>query len=289
MNIGAVYPQTEYSSDPTAIHDFAQTVEGLGYTHIVAYDHVLGANPDRPEGWHGPYTYQTPFMEILILFSYMAAATQKIGFLSGVLILPQRQTSLVAKQAATLDVLCHGRLRIGVGIGWNYVEYEALGEDFHIRGKRIEEQVNLLRQFWTRPLVNFLGKWHTIPDAGINPLPVQRPIPIWFGGQADAVLRRVAAMGDGWLPNQKAASEALPALEKIDQYLEEAGRSRKGFGLEARVPYGKGDLDQITQQVREWEGVGATHLSINTLGSGFTTPKEHLDALQTFARMVGIN
>jgi probable F420-dependent oxidoreductase len=289
MNIGAVYPQTEYSTDPAAIRDFAQTVEGLGYTHIVAYDHVLGANPDRPEGWHGPYTYQTPFMEIMVLFSYMAACTQKIGYLSGVVILPQRQTSLVAKQAATLDVLCYGRFRLGVGIGWNYVEYEALGQDFHTRGKRIEEQVNLLRQFWTRPLVNFKGKWHAIPDAGVNPLPVQRPIPIWFGGQADNVLRRVAALGDGWLPNQKTAAEAQPALEKIDQYLEEAGRSRHGFGLEARLPFGNGDLDRITHQVREWEGVGATHLSINTLGSGFTNPKEHLAALQTFARLAGIN
>jgi probable F420-dependent oxidoreductase len=289
MNIGAVYPQTEYSNDPVAIRDFAQTVEGLGYTHIVAYDHVLGANPDRPEGWHGPYTYQTPFMEVLVLFGYMAACTQKIGYLTGVIILPQRQTSLVAKQAATLDVLCHGRFRLGVGLGWNYVEYEALGQDFHTRGKRIEEQVNLLRQFWTRPLVNFKGNWHVVPDAGINPLPVQRPIPIWFGGQADNVLKRVAALGDGWLPNQKTAADAQPALEKIDQYLEEAGRPRHGVGLEARLPFANGDLDRIAHQVREWEGVGATHLSINTLGSGFTAPKEHLAALETFARLVGIN
>jgi probable F420-dependent oxidoreductase len=289
MNFGAVYPQTEYPTDPVAIRDFTQTVEGLGYTHIVAYDHVLGANPDRPEGWQGPYTYQTTFMEVFILFSYMAAFSQKIGYLSGVLILPQRQTALVAKQAATLDVLCHGRFRLGVGLGWNHVEYEALNEDFHTRGKHVEEQVHLLRQLWTRPLVNFKGKWHIISDAGVNPLPIQRPIPIWFGGQADAMLRRVAAMGDGWLPNMRNAQDTLPALEKIDQYLEEAGRSRQNFGLEARLPFGKGDLDQLTHQVREWEGVGATHLSINTLNSGFDNPNEHLTALQTFARLVGIN
>ncbi len=289
MNIGAVYPQTEYGTDPTAIRDFAQAVEGLGYSHIVAYDHVLGANPERPEGWHGVYTYRTTFMEIFVLFSYMAGVTQKIGYLTGILVLPQRQTALVAKQAATLDIFCHGRLRLGVGVGWNYVEYEALGYNFHDRGKRSEEQVNLLRQLWTRPLVNFKGNWHTIPDAGLNPLPIQRPIPVWFGGAADAMLRRVAAMGDGWLPAMRSAPDAQPALEKIDQYLEEAGRSRHNFGLEARLPYGKGDLDLLTRQVREWEGVGVTHLCINTLGSGFTTPKEHLAALRTFARLVGIN
>jgi probable F420-dependent oxidoreductase len=289
MNIGAVYPQTDYGTDPAAIRDFAQTVEGLGYSHIVAYDHVLGANPDRPGGWNGPYTYHTTFMEIFVLFSYMAALTQKIGFLTGVLVLPQRQTALVAKQAATLDVLCHGRFRLGVGIGWNYVEYESLGYDFHDRGKRSEEQVNLLRLLWTRPLVNFTGKWHTIPDAGLNPLPIQRPIPIWFGGQADAVLRRVAALGDGWLPNQRSAADSLPFLDKITRYLEEAGRSRQNFGLEARLSYGKGDLDLLTSQVRAWESLGATHLSINTLGCGYHTPQEHFAALQTFARLVGIN
>jgi probable F420-dependent oxidoreductase len=288
MNIGVVYPQTEFGSDPAAIRDFVQTAEGLGYTHIVAYDHVLGANPDRPEGWKGVYTYQSAFMEVFVLFGFMAAYTQKLGFLTGVLILPQRQTALVAKQAATLDAFCHGRFRLGVGLGWNYVEYESLGEDFHARGKRVEEQVSLLRQLWTRPLVNFKGKWDSIPDAGLNPLPVQRPIPVWFGGSADPVLRRVAAMGDGWLPNWRTAQETVAALERIDQYLEEAGRSRQDFGLEARLPFGKGDLDQLTRQVREWEGLGATHLSINTLGSGFSAPKEHLAAIETFARSVGI-
>ena len=172
MRIGVVYPQTEYSSDPGAIRAFAQTAETLGFSHILIYDHVLGASPDRPGGWSGPYTHLDPFQEPFVLFGYMAAITERIEFATGIIVLPQRQTALVAKQAATLDILCGGRLRLGVGIGWNTVEYQALNEDFHTRGKRSEEQVELLRRLWCEPLVNFNGKWHTIIDAGLNPLPV---------------------------------------------------------------------------------------------------------------------
>ncbi len=285
MNIGAVYPQTEYGSDPAAIRDFAQTAESLGYTHIVAYDHVLGANPDRPGGWSGPYTFESTFMEIFVLFSYMAAVTQKIGFVTGILILPQRQTALVAKQAATLDVLSGGRLRLGVGLGWNTVEYQSLGQDFHTRGRRMEEQVALLRQLWTQPLVQFNGRFDTIPDAGIKPLPVQRPIPIWMGGSDERVLRRAARLADGWMPNYRTAADALPALLKLNQYLAESGRSREKFGLEARLPYGQGDLQALQAAVEAWRQAGATHLTINSLGSGFHTPGEHLDALQKFASL----
>jgi probable F420-dependent oxidoreductase len=283
MNIGVVYPQTEYGSDPVAIRDFAQTAENLGYTHIVAYDHVLGANPDRPGGWSGPYTYESTFMEIFVLFTYMAAVTQKIGFVTGILILPQRQTALVAKQAATLDVLSSGRLRLGVGLGWNTVEYQSLGQDFHTRGRRMEEQVTLLRQLWTQPLVQFSGRWDTVPDAGIKPLPVQRPIPIWMGGSDERVLRRAARLADGWMPNYRTVADALPALQKVDQYLAESGRSREKFGLEARLPYGQGDLQALHGAVEAWRQAGATHLTINTLGSGFHTPGEHLAALERFA------
>jgi alkanesulfonate monooxygenase SsuD/methylene tetrahydromethanopterin reductase-like flavin-dependent oxidoreductase (luciferase family) len=126
MNIGVVFPQTEIGNDPVAIRDYAQTVEGLGYTHVIAYDHVVGANPNRPGGWLGPYTFETPFHEPFVLFAFMASVTHKLGFAPGIIILPQRQTVLVAKQAATLDVLSGGRLRLGVGIGWNQVEYIAL-------------------------------------------------------------------------------------------------------------------------------------------------------------------
>jgi probable F420-dependent oxidoreductase len=284
MKIGVTFPQTEFGSDPIAVRDYAQTAEALGFTHILAYDHVLGANPDRPGGWSGPYTYQSAFLEPFVLFSYMAAVTQKIEFITGILILPQRQTALVAKQAATLDVLSGGRFRLGVGLGWNTVEYAALNENFGNRGRRIEEQIHLLRQLWTQPLVNFKGQWHTIPDAGLNPLPVQRPIPIWFGGHADAVLRRVARMGDGWLPLLRTPADARPALDKLDRYLAEAGRSRADIGIEPRLQYGTGDPEDWRGLVHGWQEAGATHLSLNTMGSGFTTPAAHLAALRTFAR-----
>ena len=180
MKIGLVFPQTEYGNDPAALGDYAQTAEALGYSHLLAYDHVLGANPDRPGGFSGPYTYRTPFLEPFVLFAYMAGLTRNLEFCTAILILPQRQTALVAKQAATLDRLCHGRLRLGVGLGWNPVEYHALGKDFHTRGRRFEEQVELLRRLWTEPLVTFEGRWERVDDAGLNPLPVQQPIPLWF-------------------------------------------------------------------------------------------------------------
>jgi probable F420-dependent oxidoreductase len=288
MKIGVTFPQTEFGHDPAAIRDYAQTAEELGFTHILAYDHVLGANPARPGGWQGPYTYQSEFQEPFVLFGYMAGVTKKIEFVPGVIILPQRQTALVAKQAATLDVLSNGRLRLGVGLGWNRVEYVALNEDFHNRGRRIEEQVSVLRQLWTQPLVNFTGQWHTIPDAGLNPLPVQRPIPIWFGGRADAALRRMARLGDGWLTLNHPPATALPELEKLDRYLAEAGRSRAEFGIEARLPYGDGNPATWTTLIQEWQDAGATHIAINTMGVGFDTPAAHLDALRKFAEAVGL-
>jgi probable F420-dependent oxidoreductase len=223
MKIGVVFPQIEFKPDPIAVRDYAQAVEGLGFSHMHAYDHVLGANPERPGGWTGPYTFLNPFFEPFVLFSYLAGLTHKIEFGTGILILPQRQTALVAKQAATLDVLSNGRLRLGVGNGWNEVEYIALGENFHNRGKRMEEQVALMRLLWTQPLVNFSGHWHNIPDAGINPLPVQRPIPVWFGGTDDKVLRRMARIGDGWMVNFRTFEQARSALDQLNQYLEEAG------------------------------------------------------------------
>jgi probable F420-dependent oxidoreductase len=286
MNIGIVFPQTEFSPDPAAIRDYAQTAEALGFSHILAYDHVLGANPDRPGGWRGPYTYRDPFYEPFVLYSFMAAVTQSIGFVTGVIILPQRQTALVAKQAATLDVLSHGRLRLGVGLGWNEVEYVALNQDFHTRGRRIEEQVEVLRELWTKPLVSFHGRWHTIPDAGINPLPVQRPIPIWFGGHADAVLQRTARLGDGWLPNHPSPDHVQPLLQKLDEYLAQYGRNRSDIGIEPRISYGDGNPDAWRQLIGDWQALGATHLSINTMRLGFETPDDHLRAMRTFAEAI---
>ena len=283
MKVGVVFPQTEFGNDPIAIRDFAQTAEAIGFTHILAYDHILGANPNRPGGWKGPYTYETPFHEPLLLFSYMASVTQTIEFITGILILPQRETAVVAKQAATLDILCNGRLRLGVGIGWNEVEYIALNEDFHTRGRRVEEQVTVLRLLWTKRLVTYNGRWHTIPDAGLYPMPIQQPIPIWFGGHADAVLRRVARIGDGWLPNYRSARSAQPHLDKLDGYLAENGRSRADIGIEARLMYGEGNPEQWQGVIMGWQEAQATHISLNVMGAGFTRPDEHMLALRTFA------
>ena len=283
MQTGLVYPQTEYPTDPAAVRDYAQTAEGLGYSHVLAYDHVLGANPDRPGGWSGPYTHRDPFMEPFVLFTYMAAVTTRLGFIPGILILPQRETALVAKQAATLDVLCGGRFRLGVGTGWNEVEYVALAQDFSTRGQRQEEQLEVLRLLWTQELVTFKGRWHDIPDAGINPLPVQRPIPLWFGGHADAVLRRAARLGDGWLPGFRTAEAAREHLDRLDGYLAEAGRDRATFGLEPRLHWGNGDLDALGRALEGWRAAGATHISLNTMGAGFKTAAEHLAAARLFA------
>jgi len=283
MQIGAVFPQTEFGNDPVAIRDYAQAVEALGYSHVLAYDHVLGANPNRPGGWSGPYTYKTPFHEPFLLFSFMAAVTTKLCFATGIIILPQRQTALVAKQAATLDVLCGGRLRMGVGIGWNEVEYIALGEEFRTRGKRMDEQLALLQQLWTQELVTFDGQWHRVPDAGINPLPIQRPIPLWFGGHAEAVMQRIAQYGAGWMPNYGKVADAQPTLELLDQALAATGRSRAEIGIEPRINYGDGKVERWQRQISEWQTVGATHFTVNTMGAKFATPQAHLDALQRFA------
>jgi len=289
MKIGVTFPQIEYPSDPAAVRDYAQTAEGLGYSHIVAYDHVLGANPDRPGGWRGPYTHENPFIEPFVLFSYMAGLTETIEFATGIIILPQRQTALVAKQAATLDVLSGGRLRMGVGLGWNEVEYEALGENFHNRGRRIEEQVDLLRQLWTKRLVTFKGRWHTVSDAGLNPMPVQQPIPLWFGAKAEPALRRAARLADGWMvTGADTAEKAAPLLETIEQGLADAGRDRSQFGVEARLGYGDGDAAALEQQARAWEELGATHLSLNTMYLGYETPQQHLQAIQHFAKLMGL-
>jgi probable F420-dependent oxidoreductase len=288
MNIGVIFPQNEFGSDPAAIRDFAQTAEALGYTHILAYDHVLGANPDRPGGWKGAYTHKDSFMEVFVLFTFMAAHTTKIGFANGILILPQRQTALVAKQAATLDVLSGGRLRIGVGNGWNEVEYTSLGQDFHTRGRRIEEQVGLLRQLWTEELVTFEGRFDTIPDAGIKPLPVQQPIPIWFGGYDDRVLDRVARLGDGWMPNRP-LDVTQPFLDKLWGLVEKVGRKRKDLGIEARIPYGEGKPDEWRKAVEGWKGAGATHVTLDTAKAGFDTPAKHIDAIKRVAGELGVS
>lgn len=286
MRIGLVFPQTEFGHDAAALRDYAQAAEALGYSHILAYDHVLGANPARPGGWRGPYTHLDSFLEPFVLFSFMAAVTQTLEFATGILILPQRETALVAKQSATLDAISGGRFRLGIGTGWNEVEYVALAQDFHTRGKRQEEQIAVLRQLWTQELVTFAGRWHTIPDAGLNPLPVQRPIPLWFGGHADAVLERLARLGDGWMPGFRNAAAAGDHLARLDKYLADNGRTRGDIGLEPRLHWSDGDLDHLSATLAGWKAIGATHVSLNTMGTGFTTPKQHMAAVERFAALL---
>jgi probable F420-dependent oxidoreductase len=281
-----VFPQTEFPADPIAIRDYGQTVESLGLSYVDAYDHILGANPHRPGGWHGPYTFESSFLEPFVLFSYTAAFTKNLRFATNIIILPQRQTALVAKQAATLDVLSGGRVRLGVGLGWNEVEYTALNENFHNRGRRIEEQIKVLRAMWTQPLVDFQGRWHKILDAGINPMPIQRPIPIWMGGTAEKALRRIARVADGWMCNIRSPEDARPAVQHLVRFLVKAGRDPKAFPIEARLPYGDGNPETWHALLRKWAELGATYFSLNTMGHGFT-PAAHLSAIQQFAATVG--
>ncbi|HKY07551.1 MAG TPA: LLM class F420-dependent oxidoreductase [Candidatus Binatia bacterium] len=287
MQIGVVFPQTEIGSDPAAIKDYAQTAEQLGFKHLLAYDHVVGANPATRPGWRPPYSHLDSFHEPLVLFSYLAGITTTLGLVSGIVILPQRQTVLVAKQATEVDILSGGRLRFGVGIGWNPVEYEALSENFKNRGARVEEQVEVLRKLWTQELVTFSGRWHKITDAGINPLPTQRPIPIWFGGSDDRALRRLARLGDGWFPLLGPDEKCRATIEAVRKYLHQAGRDPGTFGIEGRIPYGPGSPDAWLKDLEAWRDLGATHMSFNTMKAGLQAAA-HIEAIRRFQSATGI-
>lgn len=286
MKFGVIFPQTEIGIDPMVIRDYAQATESLGYDHLGAFEHVLGANPASHAGWRPPYTHRDIFHEPFVLFGYLAAMTKRIELVTEVLILPQRQTALVAKQAAAIDVLSGGRLRLGIGIGWNFVEYEALGENFKNRGRRSEEQVQVLRALWTKELVTFNGKWHKITDAGINPLPVQRPIPIWFGGGADPVLRRIGRLGDGWFPQLEPGDKVRSMIETLRSYAKEAGRDPSTIGIEARLAIANRSPEEWARMASQWKELGATHLSVNTMKAGVTTPSGHIEAIRRFKEAV---
>jgi probable F420-dependent oxidoreductase len=282
MKVGVVFPQTEIGEDPAVIKDYAQTAEELGFLHILTYDHVIGANPASRPGWKPPYSHLDNFHEPFILFGYLAGLTKKVELVTGIIILPQRQTVLAAKQAATLDVLSAGRLRLGIGIGWNPVEYEALGENFKNRGRRSEEQIEVLRKLWTQELVTFEGRWHKITDAGIKPLPVQRPIPTWFGGTDDRALRRLAKLGDGWFPLMGPDEKCRAAIEKIHSYARETGRNPNDIGIEGRMGYGQGSMDAWLRDLQAWKDLGATHVSLNTMRAGLGSPAAHIEAIRRF-------
>lgn len=287
MKIGVTFPQTEIGPDPKAVRDYAQAVEGMGFEYLLAYDHVLGANPDRPGGWTGPYTYLTQFHEVMVLFGYLAGITARIGLVTGVLILPQRQTALVAMQAAEVDVLSGGRLRLGVGLGWNEVEYIALNENFHNRGKRLEEQVKVLRALWTNRLVTFEGQYHTIPDAGLNPMPVQRPIPVWIGAREPVALKRAARIADGWIANALPTEQLNRSLDVIRAELEAVGRQREDFGIDFRYNFARPPAEGWAKELDQAEAQGVTHASINTMGAGFMSLDQHLAAVRRFKEDVG--
>ncbi len=288
MRVGVTFPQTEFGNDAGAIRDYAQTVEGLGYRHFLAYDHVLSADSSARPGWSGPYDLDDPFHEVFVLLGYVAGLTTSLELVTGVLILPQRQTALVAKQAAEVDLLSGGRLRLGVGVGWNAVEYDGLGKAFDDRGARSEEQIALLRALWSSPSITFEGRWEQVVDAGIAPLPVQRPIPVWIGGYAEATLRRIGRIGDGWFPWREPDEKMRGAVERLRGYAAAAGRDPASIGLEPQLNVGRGEPDEWRALVEGWRDLGATHLCLSTMGNGFTSPGDHLAALSRAASELGV-
>jgi len=282
VRVGVVFPQTEIGADVGAVRAYVQRVEELGYRHVLAYDHVLGADPAVHPGWRGPYDLTTTFHEPFVLFGYIAGVVTSLELVTGIIILPQRQTALVAKQAAEVDLLTHGRFRLGVGLGWNAVEYEALGQDFSTRGRRAEEQVELLRLLWTEPSVTFRGRFDRVTGAGLAPLPVQRPIPVWFGAQSERAYRRVGRLADGWFPQVPPGPKLDQARSVVEQAAVEAGRDPVGLGMEGRASW-RDDPGKLAEHAATWRQAGATHLSVNTMGAGLRTVDDHLRVLETAA------
>jgi probable F420-dependent oxidoreductase len=282
MQIGVVFPQTEIATDVGAVRAYAEGVQQLGFEHLLSYDHVVGADPAVHQGWSGPYDMHTTFHEPFVLFGFLAAITS-MELVTGIVILPQRQTVLVAKQAAEVDILTGGKLRFGVGLGWNAVEYEALGKEFTTRGRRMGEQVELLRRLWTDQSVTFDGTDERVTGAGLAPMPVQRPIPVWFGASTPPALRRAGRLADGWFPMVQPGPKLDEALKLVSEAAVATGRDPATIGMDGRVTAGTGDLDDELARIGAWRNAGATHLSINTMGVGHTTVDQHLAALEKLA------
>ena len=281
MRIGVVLPQTEIGSDVGALRRYGQGVEDLGFQHVVAYDHVVGADTEVHQPWEGPYDIDTQFHEPFVLFGFLAGCTS-LDLVTGITILPQRQTALVDKQAAEVDLLTRGGFRLGVGIGWNPVEYEALGQDFTTRGRRLEEQVGLLRRYWTERSVTAAGEFDRVTGAGIAPPPVQRPIPIWFGGMSPRAYERMGRLADGWFPLVQPGEQLEAARSLIAESAERAGRDPAGIGMEGRVDV-RDDVDDTVRRIERWREEGASHVSINTMSVGLGTVDDHLGALEAVA------
>jgi probable F420-dependent oxidoreductase len=285
MNLGVVLPTVELGADPAIIREYAQTAQGHGYTHLVIQDHVLGVDPAVHVGWTRPYTNKTLTPDPFVQSAFLSSAVPGMELVTGVVVLTQRQTVLVAKQAAEVDILTGGNFRLGVGLGWNKVEYDALGEDFTNRGVRSEEQVELMRALWTQQSVKFDGKWHHIDAAGINPMPVQRPIPVWFGGASDAVLRRIARMGDGWITSPQVQTyEANKAmLCRLYGFAEEIDRDPATIGIEGRIELVDHPTDaDVLAAFREWREMDVGIVTLSTRAVGLDTPRQQVDALKHY-------
>ena len=282
MHIGVVYPQTELRGDPTAVQRIGRAAEDLGFHHLVAYDHVLGAvHADRTRQLTGPYDEHDPFHDPFVMFAYLAGITERIQFATGVMVLPQRPTALVARQAADVDLLSGGRLRLGIGIGWNHVEYEALGQNFRTRGARQEEQIELLRRLFTEPVVDFSGRFHRIDRAALVPKPT-RPIPIWLGGSSEAAYDRAARLADGFIFFGGRIENAVDTWNRLRDRVRVLGRSVDDFGADwVALPHG--GLAGLTADVDAWRGAGGTHISLVTMGLGLDSIDAHIEYLASVA------
>lgn len=307
MKLGTTIPNIELGPDPRGVVALCQAAEDLGYQHLMSYDHVIGADLTHRQDWKPlngnppPYTINDAFHEPLMLYCYIAAFTKKIEFATGIIIMPQRQTVLLAKQVAELDILCDGRVRLGVGIGWNDVEYEALNMSFQDRGARSAEQIVLLRKLWTERCFSFEGKWHSLRDVGINPLPVQQPIPIWLGGEADPVLKRVAELADGWYPPSYYKEDQLAGMiERLYNFARDAGRDPATIGINGIIRMHGRAPEECVESMEMWKRLGATHVTFNTESDSYvnrlpggivetragradlTTMDERIDAIRRF-------
>ena len=284
MQIGVVYPQTELWGDPTAVLRIGKAVEDLGFDHLLAYDHVLGAvHADRTPPLTGPNTEHDPFHDPFVMFAYLAGITERIGFATGILILPQRQTALVARQAADVDLLSGGRLRLGVGVGWNSVEYEALGQDFHTRGARQEEQIQLLRRLFTEPLVDFAGRFDRIDRAALVPKPA-RSIPIWLGGYGEAAFERAARLADGFMfVGGRGVEQAVEKWTALRGRVRDLGRPVDEFGADYLIATGATGVADLPAQVDAWREAGGTHVSVVTMGLGLDSIDAHIDYIASVA------
>lgn len=284
--LGAFFPTRDMPADRGAIRAWAQAAEAIGFDYLEVSDHVLGADRANHPGFEGPYDIDDSFHETFVTLSFFAAVTEDVGLSSGVLILPQRQTALVAKQAAQLDILCGGRLRLGIGVGWNPVEYAALGQDWKTRGARQAEQIELLNRLWTERSVTFDGRFDSVRHAGIKPLPIQRPIPIWLGGGAEATLKRAAKYAQGWIPLGNPNDKTAAQLATLRGYVRAAGRDPASFGIEAWIRSGNGQGEQGPQAWRatldRWRGLGATHATFYTSGQGIGGVDAQIDAMHRF-------